>query len=136
MERIHANRDPSNSRTHVLPCHWNDDGLRQPSHGTSEFRGRAVAKIDPQTHVATIRPGILRDTFPNGVKITSSEVVKSETHFYLVRTGTDRANCQTTATPLNENQGTLFVAQIRGGGGLGVTTASCSGDPCSHCVFT
>jgi hypothetical protein len=94
---------------------------------------KAVATIDPGTGEAKISRALLKKRLPNGKRITSVEIEKSGTQYFLVRTATSRGKCQTVATPLQEVKGSLMVA--RRPGGLGAS-ASCSGDPCSSCKFT
>lgn len=95
---------------------------------------RVVATINAQTGETQVNRSLLRQRLGNGLKITSIEIEKAGSQFFLVRTATRRGQCQTTATPLENVGGSLMVAR-RAGGGLGAT-ASCSGDPCSNCRFT
>lgn len=96
-------------------------------------QGRVTSR-DPDTRPPpALRGGMLRDSFSNGVKIDTSEVQKMGATYYLVRTGHNGDQCQTTASPLAEENGALTLARDNGGG-YGAT-ASCSGDPCSACRF-
>lgn len=96
-------------------------------------REPVVATLDARTGAATVRSGVLRPRFPNGTRITATEIVKYGKQFYLVRSATRAGQCQTTATPLDEAGGQLVLAR-RASGGYG-SSVSCSGNPCSSCKF-
>jgi hypothetical protein len=100
--------------------------------GSSDVTSVPIANVDPASKKGTLRAGVVRDSFADGTKVTSTEVIQMGNQYYLTREGQKDGNCYLEGTPLKEDNGVLTIAKARGA--LKGTT-TCSGKPCSKCTF-
>jgi hypothetical protein len=72
---------------------------------------------------------ILKEKFPDGTKVESQSVLKSNGKMYLFREGhTKKKNCRLTRTEVEKFRG-AYIMRLAG------VTETCSGKSCEHCEF-
>ena len=117
----------------ALACNRPPGGPPSATSSTGADRDVPVARVDPVSGEVRIDSAALSPTLPNGMRVTSEEVLRIGHTYYLVRANTGGTACMTVGVPLADKGGSLVIARSKSNG---VSTTTCTGDPCSSCKFT